>query len=269
MGEPLDEAARHRGLDVARRGGFDDVCFCLRLADLERAAITGDPGAGEILLGELADMVQRMGRPRLLESRLFLLAPLYFLQRGEVARQAGPIDKLESFLEVMDDWFVRLHVLMYRALVAAGAGDRDVAEQLTDAAIAAARERHFNRLDLLSCTRAELHAARGEREAARRLAGGALDRARSAAFANPFDEALALRVLGEATGGADGIGLLRESLAVARTRANSLHAGRALLALGRALAPAEGRAALVEARGAFEQLRADAWLAEVDRALQH
>jgi len=62
-------------------------------------------------------------------------------------------------------------------------------------------------------------------------------------------------VLGEATGGVDGAARLRESLALAETHANQLHAGRALLALDH----------LDKARAVFERLRADAWIAEVER----
>jgi hypothetical protein len=207
------------------------------------------------LIAELADMLQRMGRPRLLESRLFLLAPLFFLQRREVARQVAPVEKLESFLAIMDDQFIRLHVAMYRALAAATGEDLAAAEHLTDAAIALARTHHFNRLDFLCCVRAELHAARGQRDAARELAGAALDRARSPALANPFDQAVALRTLGEIIGGSDGAALLRESLAVARAHGNRLHAARALLALGQ----------VAEARALFSELRADAWLAALAR----
>ena len=265
MGCALDASALARGLARARSEGFDDDTFFLRLNQLIRAGTVGDP-AGDAIVAELSGVVRRLGYPRLPDSRLYLFTPFHFIQRRDQTRQDAAIDKLASFRAVMEeDRFLVLNLLCYRALAAANTGELDRAEPLTDQAIVAARAASFNRLNLLLCTRGELHLTRGERDAARGLAGEALERARDPALANPFDQTVALRVLGEAAGGSDGASLLRESLALARAHDNHLHAGRALLSLGRSLTPAdpEGRAALAEARQVFESLRADAWLRDV------
>ncbi|MBK7862009.1 MAG: protein kinase [Archangiaceae bacterium] len=252
MGKPLDPARLKAGREISEKHGLGDVRFYLAMSELNRASVTGDFEAFNRIFAALQDPIRRAGHPRLMESRVYIWLPLFFMARAESEKAGAVLRKLEGFSKVLKDTWLNQYAAIYGAIEAVDRRMPDAAERV-EAALGEARRTHHGRLAMLLCAKARHLRTQGRVTEARAAADEALTQARGEATANPLDEAMALREVGRCEGGAAGAALVREAVEVARRNQNDIETGHGLVALAELLAPADPGAA-ERARGEAHEL---------------
>ncbi len=264
-GEPVDAEAREAAEGVAARYGVPEIAIYHALAELGRAAFTGDGPAFRRLSAEVAERASRLGSPKLpARNAIVFMAPYYF-ERGEL----DAADELAATAERMalrlpaDRW-LGCYVLLYRACAAALRGE---AGEAMGRAKEAARRADFRHLTLLHAYESRAALARGDGAAALAAAEAALARATDPGLANPFDEIVARRALAAALGGPAGRGHLERAARLAAATDNILQDGLVHLALAEAWAGEDrgrARASLDRAEARLGRAGAGVWLARAE-----
>lgn len=272
MGAPLEAEATREGLSLAQENAFSDIHLHHLNTQLTRACFSGDGALFSRMFSEVSEHVRRLGKPRLLDSRILLFVPIFYLERREPELAAAAVARLENFsaLLPMDKWLA-LYARVYRAAAHVLAAEWDQAETTLAAAEAASLEAGFRMATLAQVYRSKVATVRGKRAEA--VAGGkrALARATDPALGNPFDEILARRALAE-TGGPDAEEHLVRAAALAQKNSIALQEGAAKLALADLLLSSrreEAAQLVLEAEECFARSGATRWQEQVQRFRLH
>src|SRR5262249_613782 len=129
-GMPLDESATEEGVRIAKEGGFFDLKLHHLNSRLTRACYCGDGLRFPELFAEAQERVRQQGRPLLLESRISLMTPLYYLERGEGELASAAAERLRGHSErqPMDRWlklYAQVAAACARVQAEEGAGALD------------------------------------------------------------------------------------------------------------------------------------------------
>ncbi|MBK7861041.1 MAG: protein kinase [Archangiaceae bacterium] len=230
MGLSEDTALYDRGLELASRHGFGDWRFFMPLTRNAAAAVTGIPERMQDTYGPVADIIKKLGNPPLMEARLSLFLPVFYLQRAEVALAEAAIAKVERLATAFKDAWMRRYGLVYRAQLAV-LQDLARAQPAIDAAWAAVKEvPSFQRTAQLMVAQARAQALT-DREAAKKTAEEAVTRATTGPTASPWDECQTRRALAEVQLGAVAVEAAQAAVDAARKHQLPLQEGLSLFAL--------------------------------------
>ncbi|MBJ6759489.1 protein kinase [Myxococcaceae bacterium JPH2] len=230
-GEPLDEEVVHEGLALAEAYGFLDVRAFHLFSRVARAAFTGDGAAFVPAFTEKAELVRRLGNPRLMERNLAVFTPPYYLERGEHELVAAVVARAESLARVMpEDQRLQYHVRVYQACRDVLFEDAAAARESLPRALEAARAGHLRMETLVRVYESRFEREQGNLAAARTAAEAALARALDPVLANPWDEILARRALAPLVPAEEGAQHLRRALLLAEATGNVLQVGHVYLA---------------------------------------
>lgn len=266
-GEPIDLEAREAGTEVGTRYGLPEIVLYHLLAELGRAAFTGDGPAFRRLSAAVAERTWRLGNPRLPERNAIVFMAPYYFERGEIEAAAELLTTAERMeTRLPSDRWLGCYVLLYRACVEAMGGTRGPA---LARAIDVARQLDFRHLTFLLAYESRAALAAGDHKVALASAEAALARATDPELSNPFDEIVARRALAAALGGEAGREHLGHAARLAAATDNVLQDGLVHLALaeswasdGQALARA--RASLDRAEACLSRAGAGVWLARAE-----
>ncbi|SET34276.1 serine/threonine-protein kinase PknK [Stigmatella erecta] len=264
-GEPLDAEATRDGFEVAEAYGFSDIRMNHLFTQLVRACFTGDAVALAPVSAEKAELIRKLGNPRLPERNLAIYLPPFHLERGEPAQVDAVLARGQAVARALpEDRVLQRSLQVFTACRDMLAGEVGAARESLARALAAACEKPCRMETLVRVYQARFERAEGREAAAREAAEAALARALAPLTENPFDEVLARRALAPLVPFEEGLGHLKRALAVAEESRNLLQTGLVNLALAelwRGRSPLEAGQALASAERAFRAANAPGLLA--------
>lgn len=228
------ELPSQKALALAERFDLPQEKGFAQLPALVRACLCGDPAAFAGAYAAVEEITRRLGFPHVLNSRLRLWTPIFYLERGDGELARATTARLEGMAKATRDSWIATYAAIYQGSAAVADGDLVKADVLLQAACDGARGKKLGRLTAALCARAELLVAQRRADDARPLVDEAMSRATSPDTGSPYDEAVARRLLAHLQP-AQAEEHLRRALALSEEMKNPIQEGLACLELARAL----------------------------------
>lgn len=247
------EAPAKRAYELAERFDLPQEKGFALLPPLVRACLCGEPEAFSRAYADVEEITRRLGFPHVLNSRLRLWAPIYYLERGDRELARATSARLQGMAKATRDSWIATYASVFQGFEALADHDLARADELLQGACEGARAKKLGRLTTALCARAEVLAAQGRLDEARPIVDEALARATSPDTGTPYDEAVARRLAAVVDGTTDGaLEHLRRALSVAEDMKNPMQQGLTAVALARTLRRADR---VDDARGFLERAR--------------
>ena len=271
MGMPLDLAAWNYGLEKASSYNLPEWVMTFYLPRLIRGVMTGTPKTFTDAYSTLNDLLNNLGKPLMIASRLDIFAGFYWLQRKDKKRSQAVIKRLERWSRRLPhDIWVRRYLKTYQALYAYHWHKPLEAETALDQAIAttSATDGFRHRIALL-CSKIALAKRRGDLITAHRILEEALAYVHAPETSSPWDLCAVLRTQGEILGDRRGLGLLERARALADDNGQAVQSALVVFAQGRVyqdISPEVANSLFDEAREQFLHLQCGELVEDVDNA---